>query len=138
VCVRIRNSAIESTGGRIANPPSIRFPFFAPSSRKLFDSGRCPFTEYACPARSEPPAVANPFVNSATPACSRPNCVKFRPFNGKSRISFSVTVLPIALLTVSASGASLVTLTDSRAPATSIRTSIRITWLTCTSSGFRS
>jgi hypothetical protein len=42
--VRILNSEIASIGGLSTKPPSTPLKLLAPSIRKLFDSGRCPFT----------------------------------------------------------------------------------------------
>ena len=44
LCVMMRNSLIASTGGLRTNPPSTPLKLFAPSMRKLFDSGRWPLT----------------------------------------------------------------------------------------------
>jgi len=101
VLLRMRNSAIASMGMRQAKPPSMRSTFWAPSSRKLFASGRCPLTTYDCPARNEPPSVSNPALMGATPVCRSPSCEKLRPLRGKSSTSFSVTVLPRVLVVVS-------------------------------------
>ena len=78
-----------------------------------------PFTAYAWPCRSDPPAVATPAVSGATPVCSRPSCVKFRPLSGRSTISRPVTTLPSVLLDESTSGASTLTVTVSFTDATS-------------------
>ena len=121
----MRNSATASTGTRRANPPSTRFTVRAPSTRKLFDSGRAPLTEYAWPARSEPPDLTTPEVGGATPDWSRPSCEKLRPFSGSSIISRSLTTRPRLESAVLTSGAAASTTTVSLSEAICSRISSR-------------
>ena len=64
-------------------------------------------------------------VSGATPVCSRPSCVKLRPFRGGKRISRPLTTFPSVLVEASTSGAWLVTVTVSLRDATSVQRAAR-------------
>ncbi len=117
--VRILNSSIASGGGRSTNPVLNVSLLVAPSSRKLFDWLRMPFTLNPPVTLPKPPGVASPACppspagGATTPGISVPSCVKFRPLSGRSTTFCSSMTMPCVALLVSISVASATTLTVS-------------------------
>src|SRR5688572_31579551 len=85
-CVRILNSSIASGGGRITKPVLHVSLLLAPSSRKLFDWLRMPFTLKPEVAAPNPPGVASPAAPPSPPGDRKST----RLNSSHSQISYAV------------------------------------------------
>ena len=129
---------MASGGGRSTKPVLKVSLLLEPSSRKLFDWLRMPFTlkpEVTAPnppGVASPPAPPSPVGGATTPGMSVPSWVKLRPFSGSSTTFCSSMTMPSVACEVSTSGASPVTVTASSTAPTAIVTSTRAVSLTRT------
>ncbi len=112
--------------------------FAAPSSRKLFDWLRWPFTLKPPVTLPKPPGVAFPSCppsdvgGATTPGISVPSCVKLRPLSGRSTTFCRSITTPSVAFVVSTSGDCASTISPSEnCPICSV-TSARTVSLTAT------